>query len=212
MTDYRNRIIGLEYVHSRDLESHPGNWRDHPKPQVEALQGVLAEVGIAGALLAYRSERANGKLITIDGHLRKDAAPQTWPVLVLDVTDAEADYLLATHDPLAAMAQADAAALDALLASVNSGDAAVQAMLAELTAVDVIGFGGIEGENREESVWNKMTSRADYRKFEFGEFRLLLPAAVHDRLWQDAKAVDNKAIWLERVILTGLEHVEDSTD
>lgn len=130
--DYRNRIIGLEYVNARDLESHPGNWRDHPKPQVEALRGVLAEVGIAGALLAYRSERAGGKLVTIDGHLRKDAAPQQWPVLVLDVDDAEADYILATHDPLAAMAQADAAALDALLASVNSGDAAVQAMLAGL--------------------------------------------------------------------------------
>lgn len=130
--DYRNRVIGLEYIHSRDLDNHPGNWRDHPKPQVEALRGVLSEVGVAGALLAYRSERNGGKMTTIDGHLRKDAAPQTWPVLVLDVTDAEADYILATHDPLAAMAQADAAALDALLASVNSGDAAVQALLAEL--------------------------------------------------------------------------------
>lgn len=26
--DYRNRIIGLEYIHSRDLDSHPGNWRE----------------------------------------------------------------------------------------------------------------------------------------------------------------------------------------
>lgn len=132
MADYRNRIIGLEYVNSRDLTAHPGNWRDHPKPQVDALRGVLAEVGIAGALLAYHSARAGGKLVTIDGHLRKDAAPQEWPVLVLDVTDAEADYILATHDPLSAMAQADAAALDALLESVNSGEAAVQEMLAGL--------------------------------------------------------------------------------
>jgi len=68
----------------------------------------------------------------IDGHLRKDAAPQKWPVLILDVDDAEADYLLATHDPLAAMATADAGALDALLASVQSGEAAVTSMLAEL--------------------------------------------------------------------------------
>jgi len=145
VTDYRNRIVGLEYVSARDIESHPGNWRDHPKPQVEALRGILAEIGIADAILAYRSERAGGKLVTIDGHLRKDAAPQTWPVLVLDVTDTEADYILATHDPLAAMAQADAAALDALLASVNSGDDAVQAMVgqmgaeAELTRLQDIG-------------------------------------------------------------------------
>lgn len=48
--------------------------------------------------------------------------------------DAEADYILATHDPLAAMAAADAGALDALLGSVQSGEAAVQGMLAELAA------------------------------------------------------------------------------
>ena len=132
MTDYRNRIVGLEYIPSDQLTSHPGNWREHPKAQAEALRGVLGEVGIAGALLAYRSLRQNGALVVIDGHLRKDAAPQNWPVLILDVDDAEADYLLATHDPLAAMATADAGALDALLSSVQSGEAAVQAMLASL--------------------------------------------------------------------------------
>lgn len=132
MTNYRNRILGLEYIKTADLTEHPGNWREHPAAQAEALKGVLNEVGIAGAMLAYRSERQGGALVVIDGHLRKDAAPQTWPVLVLDVDDVEADYLLATHDPLAAMATADAGALDALLSSVQSGDAAVTAMLASL--------------------------------------------------------------------------------
>ena len=134
MTNYRNRIKALEYVNSADLVAHPGNWRDHPAAQAEALKGVLAEVGIAGALLAYRSDRQGGALVVIDGHLRKDAAPQQWPVLVLDVDDAEADYILATHDPLAAMAAADAGALDALLSSVQSGEAAVTAMLSQLAA------------------------------------------------------------------------------
>ena len=132
MTDYRNRIKALEYVNADELVAHPGNWRSHPAAQAQALKGVLNEVGIAGALLAYRSERQGGALVVIDGHLRKDAAPQQWPVLILDVDDVEADYLLATHDPLAAMATADAGALDALLSSVNSGEAAVQAMLAKL--------------------------------------------------------------------------------
>ena len=131
-TDYRNRIKALEYVNAADLTPHPGNWRAHPAAQAEALKGVLAEVGIAGALLAYRSERQGGALVVIDGHLRKDAAPQRWPVLILDVDDAEADYILATYDPLAAMATADAGALDALLSSVQSGEAGVQQMLAEL--------------------------------------------------------------------------------
>ncbi len=134
MSNYRNRIKALEYVNSADLVAHPGNWRAHPAAQAEALKGVLSEVGIAGALLAYRSERQGGALVVIDGHLRKDAAPQAWPVLILDVDDVEADYILATHDPLAAMATADAGALDALLSSVQSGEAGVQAMLAELAA------------------------------------------------------------------------------
>lgn len=132
--NYKNRIIGLEYVDAAELTPHPGNWRKHGKAQVDALRGVLSEVGIADALLAYRSERDGGKLTVIDGHLRKDAAPQTWPVLVLDVSDAEADYILATHDPLAAMADADTAALDSLLTTVSSDDGAVRQMLAELAA------------------------------------------------------------------------------
>jgi hypothetical protein len=53
-------------------------------------------------------------------------------VAVTDLSDAEADYVLVTHDPLASMAQADAAALDALLASVQSQDASVTRMLEDL--------------------------------------------------------------------------------
>ncbi len=41
MTDYRNRILSLEYIPSGDLTAHPGNWRDHPKAQADALKGVL---------------------------------------------------------------------------------------------------------------------------------------------------------------------------
>lgn len=154
--EIRNRIKALEYIHTRDLVAHPGNWREHPKAQADALLGVLKEVGIAGALLAYRSERQGGALVVIDGHLRKDAAPQKWPVLILDVDDSEADYLLATHDPLAAMATADAGALDALLSSVQSGEAAVQQMLNELAARSSVptgddwqdAFGGLPDEDR----------------------------------------------------------------
>lgn len=130
--NYRDRIIGLERISSADLDNHPGNWRDHTEGQAAALRGVLADVGIADALLAYRSARNGNRLTVIDGHLRKEAAPQTWPVLVLDVDDAEADYILATHDPLAAMAQTDAASLDALLDSIASDHPAVQEMLANL--------------------------------------------------------------------------------
>jgi rubrerythrin len=52
------------------------------------------------------------------------------PVLILDVTEAEADKILATLDPLAAMADSDAAKLDELLRTVDTGSEALQQMLA----------------------------------------------------------------------------------
>ena len=60
-TDYRNRIKALEYVNSADLAAHPGNWREHPAAQAEALKGVLSEVGIAGALDALLSSVQSGE-------------------------------------------------------------------------------------------------------------------------------------------------------
>lgn len=69
----------------------------------------------------------------IDGHLRADAAPDTeWPCLVLDVTEEEADKLLLTVDPLAAMAGVDVAQLAALASEVEFGEASLRLMLDEL--------------------------------------------------------------------------------
>jgi len=94
---------------------------------------VLGEVGKISALHAWYSERNGGKLTYFDGHLRRDLRPdEEWTILITDLTDEEADYALSTFDPIAAMADADAAALDALLQSVNSGEEAVQQILADL--------------------------------------------------------------------------------
>ena len=128
----RDRIRELRRIPATDLQGHTQNWRVHPQAQRDALRGVLGDVGIADALLVYESARQGG-LTIIDGHLRQaDYPEQEWPCLVLDVTDAEADLLLATHDPLAGLAQTDAAALAGLLQQVQSGEAAVQALLAQM--------------------------------------------------------------------------------
>jgi len=109
---------------------HAANWRVHPAHQAAALAGLLAEVGQAAALLVYRSERQGG-LCVIDGHLRKGLDPHAvWPCLILDVNDQEADLLLATLDPLIAMANRDAAQLAALLGSLEPASAAVAELLA----------------------------------------------------------------------------------
>jgi hypothetical protein len=69
----------------------------------------------------------------IDGHLRAETTPdQQVPVLVLDVTEEEADKLLATVDPLAALADANAEALDELLRRIDTGSDALQEMYADL--------------------------------------------------------------------------------
>lgn len=127
----RDRIRELRRVPASELRPNPKNWRTHPQAQADALRGVLAEVGIADAVLARELE--DGSLMLIDGHLRTETMPtETIPVLVLDVNEAEADKILATLDPLAAMAEADAVKLDAILRDVDTGSEALQKMLAEV--------------------------------------------------------------------------------
>ena len=66
----------------------------------------------------------------IDGHLRQDTTPRMKvPVLVLDLTEAEADKLLLTLDPLASMAETDAERVRALLSTVQTDSQAIGALL-----------------------------------------------------------------------------------
>jgi len=124
----RDRITALRRVPAKDLLPNPKNWRRHPTAQVNALRDLLAEIGYADALLAR--ELPDGRLMLIDGHLRAETTPQaTVPVLVLDVDEAEADKLLLTLDPLAAMAESDAARITALLETVHTDSDAVQSLL-----------------------------------------------------------------------------------
>jgi ParB-like chromosome segregation protein Spo0J len=99
----RDRIKELRRVKANELRPNPRNWRTHPAAQQEALRGVLAEVGYADALLARELE--DGTLELVDGHLRAETTPEALvPVLVLDVTQEEADKILLTLDPLAGLA------------------------------------------------------------------------------------------------------------
>ena len=127
----RDRIKELRRVKASDIKPNPKNWRTHPQAQQDVIRGVLAEIGMADALLAR--ELPDGTLMLIDGHLRSDVDSNlTWPVLVLDVTEAESDKLLVTVDPIAAMAGADAAKLDGLLNGMLLENDAVTQMLKDL--------------------------------------------------------------------------------
>lgn len=126
----KDRIKALERIKASELLPHPRNWRTHPREQRDALRGILAEVGIADALLVRQT--SDGYQI-LDGHCRAEEAPDVeWPCLVVDLSDAEAEKLLVTHDPIGAMAEADADTLRELLTGVESENEAVRGLLQTL--------------------------------------------------------------------------------
>lgn len=127
----RDRIKDFRRVPASELLPNPKNWRTHPKNQQSALRAVLEEVGYADALIAR--ELPSGELMLVDGHLRAETTPsETVPVLVLDVDEDEANKLLVSLDPLAAMAGANKENLDALLRSVQTGSEDLANMLTGL--------------------------------------------------------------------------------
>jgi len=127
---FRDRIKEFRRVPAAELAENPRNWRKHPKAQQNALAAVLAEVGFAGAAVARETDDG---LELIDGHLRRDVGhDQEIPTLIVDVSKAEADKLLATYDPIGAMAEADAAILRDVLDDVQTGDEALAGMLDDL--------------------------------------------------------------------------------
>ena len=127
----RDRIKDFRRVPAHSLHPHPKNWRVHNDRQRNVLKGILSEIGYADALLVR--ELPDGSLQLLDGHLRAETTPnQKVPILVLDLNDAEADKLLVTLDPLAALADTDQTMLDNLLAQIETENAAVQELLRSL--------------------------------------------------------------------------------
>lgn len=158
----RDRIKELRRVKASELHPNPKNWRTHPKQQLDALRGILAEVGFAGAELAR--ELPDGSLQLIDGHARAEIAGDAEiPVLVLDVTESEADKILVTFDPLGAMAEADASKLTDLLSEVQTGSQALADMLTQL-AKDFtdLDFDGSDDDNSDDSKYTKKIAAPIY--------------------------------------------------
>ena len=132
MATFKDRIKELRRVPASQLMANPNNWRTHPLSQRSALIGTLDEIGIADAVIAR--ETGEG-LELIDGHLRQDVIGDSLvPVLIVDLDEEEANKLLLTLDPLAAMASRDDETLLALLDSVTVRNPDMQAILDELRA------------------------------------------------------------------------------
>ena len=170
----RDRIKELRRVPANELRPNPKNWRTHPEKQLNAIRGVLAEVGFAGAELAR--ELDDGTLELIDGHARAEVAGTAEvPVLVLDVNEAEANKILATFDPIGAMAESDAAKLDSVLREVETANEDLSQMIADLANDAGLYLDDVSPEIREDEVpevpSDPITSVGDV--WELGRHRLI---------------------------------------
>lgn len=127
---WRNRIVGHGEVDPAQLLANPKNWRIHPKNQQDALTGVLNQVGWVQSVIVNKRTG-----FVLDGHLRVAlaiSAGEQVPVVFVDLDEQEEALILATLDPLGAMAVTDEDLLAGLVGSLEVDDAAIQALLDEL--------------------------------------------------------------------------------
>ena len=126
---FRSRVVGLRTVRASELRRNPKNWRVHPTAQQELMRGLLKEVGFVGALVAR--ETPDG-LELIDGHLRSDLAEDAEvPVLIVDLSDEEAEKVLLTFDPVSGMAASNDQLLRELLERAKTQNAEIRHFLSE---------------------------------------------------------------------------------
>ncbi len=132
-TTWRNRIVRSGDAALAEIVPNEANWRTHPKLQADALSSVLADVGYVQQVVI--NERS-GRLV--DGHLRVALAEQhgeaSVPAVWVDLDEDEERLILATLDPLGAMAETNRDALSSLLDGLAERNDGLGVMLAGLAA------------------------------------------------------------------------------
>jgi hypothetical protein len=125
---WRNRIVGTDNVDPEDLLASPFNWRTHPPAQRNVLRGSLNEVGWVASILV--NQRTG---FVVDGHARIEEAlsrhEKTVPVTYVDLSPEEEKIVLASFDPISAMAETNAENYQELVAELHAQDAEMEAWL-----------------------------------------------------------------------------------
>ena len=128
---WRSRIVGSGEEAPDQLVANPRNYRTHPAAQRDALRGSLSEVGWVQSVMV---NRRTGHVV--DGHARIEEAisrgEASVPVLYVDLDEEEERLVLATLDPIGAMAEQSSERLADLLAEITVDDAGLAALLADL--------------------------------------------------------------------------------
>lgn len=128
---FKSRIVGHADVDPKELVPNPANWRQHPSHQRSALADVLMEIGWVQDVIVNKT---TGNLV--DGHLRLGLAldndEPSIPVGYVELSEDEERLVLATLDPLAELAVADAESLERLLAELEVDGESLQGLLDDL--------------------------------------------------------------------------------
>ena len=171
---WRSRIVDRGEADPADLVLNPKNWRGHPAAQRDALAGLLDQVGWVQDVVV---NRRTGRLV--DGHLRVELArarsETSVPVVYVDLSEEEEALVLASLDPLAAMATANHEKLVSLLGEAKANDAALQSLLSDLAARAGMGGNSKDGLTDPDDVPDApdeaVTQRSDL--WVLGDHRLL---------------------------------------
>lgn len=131
MSEWRNRIAGVGELKVAGALFNPRNWRVHPQGQQDALAEMLDTVGWVQNVIVNKT---TGNLV--DGHLRVLLADrrgeETVPSLLVELTEEEERLIIATLDPIGAMAVADMGKLSELIEELGPQSENLQAMLDSL--------------------------------------------------------------------------------
>jgi ParB-like chromosome segregation protein Spo0J len=136
--EWKNKIIGLENVDPKKLKANQKNWRKHDRKQRGAIEASLDHVGWVDTI---KMNVITGTMF--DGHMRVEQAiahgEKTVPVIMVELTQEEEDFVLATLDPIGAMAGRDSRMQDALhcTLAIGTDDDRLSKMLESIEPLDI---------------------------------------------------------------------------
>lgn len=210
--DIADRVVELRRVKASTLRPNPRNWRTHPPAQLDALRGVFAEIGIAGAEIVRVC--GDGSLELIDGHARAEVlGDQVVPVLITDLTADEADQLLITYDTVGQMAGTDKNRLSELLAAVETRSEGLQGLWDQLaadaqlgTTVEIPEPMQLEEEAIEQRVSPNDAWQLGRHKLICGDANIFISSRRHDMLYTTTDTTDGR--WAVQVFATAMHSLK----
>lgn len=128
---YEIRIVRYALEDPESLLAHPKNPKIHPKAQSDALDAAMREVGILAPVLINEVTQH-----CLDGHDRIGLfiarGQKKVPTLYVNVPEEKEGTVLATFDPIGALAVMDQAVLDELIDAAHAQDEVLVQFLANL--------------------------------------------------------------------------------